>query len=167
MPEDINKQQVDAQIKKAYRRMTPQSDLDFSLMTTDSVWGKPEVSEELKTRLNKLYKSKQENGKEGYTIESLWGLLGYYTRDMRLANLSAWNGELEYCKYHLDLAGDFLQANMIEPFLITLSRVATVLELSQSKGGFLRKKLNTFTHEQLTGDTEPAKKSIFGGGKKK
>lgn len=158
---------VNETIAKKYKRTTPQSDLDFSFMTTDPVYGKPEVSDELKTRLNRLLKAQNETGEEINTIESLWGLLGYYTRDMRLANLSYINGEIQYCQYFLDLAGDFLQANQIEPFIICLSRVATVLELSQSKGGFLRRRMNTFTHEQHHRDEEPPKKSLFGSGGKR
>ncbi len=149
------------------KRVMPQNELDFNLMCTDSAWGKAEVPPELRTRLNKYFTAKGEDGKEKVVIESLWGLLGFYTRDMRLANLSAWNGEMEYCQYNLDLANDLLLANMIEPFLITLSRVATVLELSQSKGGFLRRKMNTFTQEHIQSDSEPPKKSLFGTGKKK
>jgi hypothetical protein len=96
--------------------------------------------------------------------ESLWGLLGFYTRDMRLANLSTFNGEVEYCQYFTDLAGDFLQTNMVEPFIICLQRVATILELSQSKSGFLRRKMNTFTQESIRKgfDDEPPKKQLFG-----
>lgn len=149
------------------RRVLPQNELDFSLMTTDSVWGKAEVPPELKARLRKYYMEKDEEGKDLLTIESAWGLLGFYTRDMRLANLSSINGELQYCQYYLDLAGDFLMSGMMEPFLITLSRVATILELSQSKGGFLRRKLNTFTQEHVSRGDEPPKKNLFGVGNKK
>lgn len=149
------------------RRTLPQNDLDLALMTTDSVWGKAEVPPELRSRLNKYFRVQDKDGNKGVTVESLWGLLGFYTRDMRLANLSAWNGELQYCQYYLDLANDLLQANMIEPFMITLSRVATILELSQSKGGFLRRKMNTFTQEQINRQDEPPKKSLFGGSNKK
>jgi len=155
------------------RRVLPQSDLDFSLMTTDSVWGKAEVPPELRTKLGRYFMSKNKDGTqlkddEGNpvaTFESLWGLLGFYTRDVRLANLSSWNGEVEYCQYFLDLAGDFLQEDQIEPFLICLKRVATILELSQSKGGFLRRRMNTFTQESNTFEKEPPKKSLFGTGK--
>lgn len=147
------------------RRTLPQNDLDLALMTTDSVWGKSEVPLELRNRLAKYYES-GEDGNKKITMESLWGLLGFYTRDMRLANLSSWNGEFTYCQYFLDLAGDYLQANMVEPFMICLSRVATVLELSQSKGGFLRRKMNTFTQESIHREDEPPKKSLFGTGKK-
>lgn len=136
-------------------------------MTTDSVWGKNEVSPELRARLSNYFMQKGPDGKEVVTSESLWGLLNFYTRDMRLANLSTWNGELQYCQYYLDLAGDLLQANMKEPFIITLSRVATILELSQSKGGFLRRKMNTFTQEHISNQLEPPKKNLFGGGQKK
>lgn len=147
------------------KRVLPFNELDFNLMTTDSVWGKSEVPKELKDRLNKIYRSKNEEGKEEDVIESMWGLLGFYTRDMRLANLNTILGEVSYCQYFLDLANDLLQAGMVDPFIISLSRVATVLELSQSKGGFLRRKMNTFTQEKITKD-EPPKKSLFGGQKK-
>lgn len=152
--------------QKPQVRVLPKSELDLALMTTNSVWGQPEVSPELKTRLNKYFDCKDEDGKEGVSIESLWGLLGFYTRDMRLANLSVLNGELAYCQYYLDLANDFLQASMVEPFVICLSRVATILELSQSKGGFLRRKMNTFTQESISGEMEPPKKNLFGARKK-
>lgn len=147
------------------RRVLPQSELDFNLMITDSVWGKSDISPELKHKLNEYFKSVGENGKDEITYSSLWGLLGFYTRDIRLANLSFWNGELQYCQYYLDLANDFLQAEMINPFLISLSRVATILELSQSKGGFLRRNINTLRTENLQGELEPPKKKLFGGGK--
>lgn len=147
-------------------RVQPQSDLDLALMTTDSVWGKSEVPPELKTRLKEYLVTQDKAGKDEITSESMWGLLGFYTRDMRLANLSAWNGEFEYCQHHLDLASDFLQTGAIKPFIVTLTRVATVLELSQSKGGFLRRKMHTFTEEKVKMDQEPPKKSLFGAGKK-
>jgi len=144
------------------KRVLPKSDLDFNLMTTDSVWGSTYINQDLKDRVTKYYATPKDDGTTEITKESLWGLLGFYTRDMRLANLGTLNGELEYTKYFLDLAGDFLQANMIEPFLICLSRVATILELSQSKGGFLRRRMNTFTSESFHTDGEPPKKSIMG-----
>ena len=152
-------------------RSVPQNELDLNLMTTDSVWGKTEVPKELRARLNKLYvaigKDEEGNETQKVTTESLWGLLGFYTRDMRLANLSTFNGEIEYCQYFTDLAGDFLQTNLVEPFIICLQRVATILELSQSKGGFLRRKMNTFTQENIKKgyDDEPPKKSLFGAKK--
>jgi len=156
------------------KRVLPQSELDFHLMTTDGVWGRNEISNELKERLTRHYLQKDKEGnilkdKDGnalVTNDSLWNLLGFYTRDLRLANLSNWNGEVEYCQYYLNLANDFLQANQIEPFLVSLSRVATLIELSQSKGGFLRRQMNTLTTQNLTGELEPPKKDLFGGKKK-
>jgi len=162
------------QQNKNPRRTLPQSELDYNLMVTDSLWGNPMISEELKEKLRTYFVKKDDKGEpitdtKGNliaTTETLWGLLGYYTRDMRLANLSFWNGEMEYTRYYLDLAGDFLQAGMIEPFLISLSRVATVLELSQSKNGFLRRRMHTLTTESMSGELEPPKKGLFGTTKK-
>ena len=163
------------EISKADRRTIPLSELDLNLMTTDSVWGKSDIPIELKQRLEEYYLKRDDKGavifdKEGNLVgdkASLWSMLGFYTRDMRLANLNYWDGELQYCQYFLDLANDFLQADMIKPFLICLSRVATLLELSQSKGGFLRKNMNTLRTESKSGDFEPPKKSLFGGQKRK
>ena len=83
------------------KRVLPQSELDFHLMTTDGVWGKNEISPELKAKLTRYYLEKDKDGKDTVTTDSLWNLLGFYTRDMRLANLSTWNGEVEPPKKQL------------------------------------------------------------------
>jgi len=157
------------------KRILPRNELDFNLMTTEGEWGKDYINSSLEERLNKYFISKDQKGlnifdKEGNLIgnkSSLWDMLGFYTKDMRLANLSYLNNEVQYCQYFLDLAGDMLQADMIEPFIICLSRVATILELSQSKGGFLRRRMHTLTSENFQNELEPQKKSLFGIGKKK
>lgn len=145
------------------QRHSPRDELDFYLMTTDGKWGEEDINPQLKEKLTKYFATVDDKGNKGVYKNQLWGLLGFYTRDMRLANLSTWNGELEYCQYYLDLANDFLQCDMIRPFLISLSRVATMLELSQSKDGFLRKKMGTLRTENITGTEEPPKKGLFGG----
>lgn len=149
--------------KQVQKRMTPQSELDLHMLITDSAWGREGLSPSLRARLSRLVLAQNEHGKKEAFIENLWEMLGFYTRDMRLANLSVWDGELNYVSYYLDLASDFLEAEMIKPFIICLSRSATRLELSQSKGGFLRRRMNTFSQESLSGETEPPKKSLFGG----
>jgi len=153
--------------KKEDKRTVPKSELDFAMLTVNSVWGNNEVSSDLKDKLSQNVECIDVDGKKTIITESLWGVLGYYTRDMRLANLTQWDGELEYVRYYIDLAGDMLHANMIMPFLIALSRAATRLELSQSRGGFLRKRLGTITEESTHREMEPPKKNLFGVGKKK
>lgn len=156
------------------KRTLPHSELDLNLMLTDSVWGKSEVSSLLQERLNKYFTMRDqdgvqiftEDGKPIVTKESLWGLLGFYTRDMRLGNLSRLDNELQTCRYYINLANDFLNVDMIEPFLIALSRAATILETSQSKGGFLRRITNTLRQEHVKQELEPPKKGWMGGNKK-
>lgn len=145
-------------------RTVPNSELDLNLMLTDSVWGKQDVSKELKDKLMRYYSEEQSDGSKKITKESLWGLLGFYTRDMRLGNLS--DMELKYCQFYIDLANDLLEEDFIKPFLIALSRAATVLELSQSKNGFLRVKQNTLRQETVHQEIEPPKRGFFGGAKK-
>jgi len=138
----------------------PRSDLDFNLMTTDSVWGSPYVNQDLKDRVKNYYRSIDEKtGEETIKSDSLWSMLGFFTRDMRLANLDKAEGS--YCHYYLDLANDFLHSHQIESFIICLERVASILELSQSKKGFLRKRMNTLTTENFN-QQEPAKTKFAG-----
>jgi len=149
------------------QRTLPTSELDLNMMLTNAVWGRPEVSPELRERLMKSYSSKGTDGQITITSSSLWGLLGFYTRDMRLANLSEWNNELQTCRYMIDLANDYLSENMIEPFIIALSRAVNIMETSQSKQGFLRKQMNTITQQHTSQNLDPPKKQFFGGSKDK
>ena len=147
-------------------RQVPQSDLDFNLMTTDPVWGSEHVSPQLQKMLSETYEGIDKYGNVKYSEHKLWGVLNYYTRDIRLGNLDRWL-DIPYVEFYLNLAGDFLQSKMIRPFLIALSRAATRIELSQSKGGFLRRRMSTVTKESFSKDMfEPPKKNIFGGNKK-
>lgn len=142
------------------RRILPRSEIDFNMLMTDTVWGTSNISKELKEKITKYYAVPNEDGKLTIKKEGLWGLLNFYTRDIRLANLD--NREINYVRYYLDLAGDLLHVDMISSFMICLNRVASVLETSQSKKGFLRKRMNTFTSENMQGDYEPKKKTMFG-----
>ena len=97
-------------------RNLPQNDLDLNLMLTDSVWGTKEIGQELKNKLNKIYLDRDEKGKPilvrdpgGNTVPlgekyNMWSLLSFFTRDMRLGNLSEWSGELEACRYMIELS---------------------------------------------------------------
>lgn len=154
-------QQLLEQIKAQQNKRTlPASELDLNLMLTDTVWGN--LSPALKEKLVKSYVVTNEKGEKFVTKEDMSSLLGFYTRDLRLGNLSNFNGEITYCEYHLDLANDFLKEGFIDPFLVCLSRVATKLEISQSKGGFLRRRNSSFTSENIQGSMEPPKRNIMG-----
>ena len=149
----------------------PESALDYNLRMVESDWGKDEsISPELIKKLTKIKGFYiDQNGKpilngegEYATIkEKLWATLGFYTKDMRLSNLDT--AQFRYCVHYTDLAADCLRVDMIEPFLVCLSRTATVLELSQSRGGFLRNRQNTLTTEQRLSSLEPNKRSLFTG----
>ena len=84
-----------------YRRPLPTIELDLNLMLTNTMWGNPEISEIIKSKLTKGRIITDNQGNSYIDKADLWGLMGFYTRDLRLANLSTFNGELEFCKYHL------------------------------------------------------------------
>lgn len=147
---------------RQYKRPLPNSELDLNLMLTNTLWGNPEISDVIKQKLVRGTIVEDEQGNKYLQKEDLWALMGFYSRDLRLANLSVVTGELEQVRYMLRLANDFLQCGFVEPFLICLSEVAGIMETSQSKGGFLRKQHNTFTTEQKQQNLEPPKKSLWG-----
>jgi hypothetical protein len=89
------------------------------------------------------------------------GKLSVHTRDIRLANLSA--PELKEAKHWLKLASDCLDQKYKSACVCALTRAIQVLELSQSKGGFLRKSLRTKTKEEVVQDS-PSTKKMLGGG---
>ena len=156
-------------------RVTPGSELEFYKKLVDPVWGdssevNPELEDKLKTFMFHYDKKgaleRDSDGEPLITKKNLWALKNYFTRDMRLANLN--KDEFNYCVYYLNLGGDCLSVDLLEPFSICLERVATVLELSQSKGGFTLKQSHTFRQESFHSEPEPPKRSLFGmGGKKK
>ncbi len=157
-----------------YVRELPHNNLDFNLMLTDTLWSSNLVNPELKDILTTKYALVDEQGNtltddSGNPLirkEALWATYGYYTRDIRLGNLDPKNREDIYCREYIDFAGDCLRIECYRGFIIALSRAITVLEISQSKSGFLRKRNNTYTQENKNETIEPKKKSLLGlGGK--
>lgn len=142
------------------KRVTPQSGLDFNMMLTDTMWGSQQISSQLMEKV-------RQRGKEQDEKAAPWELLSFYTRDLRLANLSQAFGEMEKCEHCINLAADCLREGYMEAFSTAISRAATVLELSQSKGGFLRRRQNTLTMENFQGEQEGKKKSLLFGMKTK
>lgn len=148
------------------QRQIPANELDLSFMTTESAWGK-EVSVELNEALVEA-EIIDADGKTVVEKKHLWGLYSYYTRDMRLSNLN--HERYIYCLNWLGIAGDCLRVNYIHSFMTALSRVIDALELSQSVGGFLRRRGGTITQETIgnkPGDQPQQKKGLFGGMKSK
>lgn len=136
----------------------PYNELDMHYKTTNPSWGR-EVTQYLDAALTRL---KIPFGKKTGVEEKGWELLAYYTRDLRLANLNMM--EMVYCQNWLNIAGDCLRLGYGKSFVTALSRVITVTELSQSKGGFLRRRMGTFTQEKISKD-EPGSKNLLGGKK--
>ena len=155
------------------KQSTPLTTLELQYMVTSPAWGQ-EASKDFRKKVSNIVYVKDEKGeyvkdeKGNIYIEqnSLWDLLSMYTRDVRLSNLSRIDGEIEYVRYYLDLAGDLLNAGYKKGFVTALKLAITIMETSQAKGGFLRRQLNTLRQEQQQEILEPKKKAFFGGSKK-
>jgi len=144
-------------------RDTPASELDLQLMVTNPKWGDWNIPDELKETLGETRTFiDPESGNQFIDLSSLWGLLGYFTRDLRLGNLSKYGGEVEYCKEYIDFAGECLRQGLPGSFMSSLSRTISLIELSQSRGGFLRQQHNTLRNENYQHILEPKKSKLFG-----
>ncbi len=142
----------------------PSSDIDFEYMTTNPDWGTDMIPPSLRNKLDTSDIYIGEDGNEYTKKSNLWSVLKMFNKEMRLANLS--KSELLYCKHYIELASDCLTNNWPRSFTTAISRAATVLELSQSKGGFLRRQQHTVRQESINKD-EPEKKGLFGSKKNK
>jgi hypothetical protein len=139
-----------------------QNDIDLQFHTIEPDWGK-EISSELKKVLARDFKIEtiDSNG-EPLTLtynDVSWKLLDYYKRDLRLGNLNDY--QIFFSNEWINFAGDGLNMDYKKSFITALTRVISVVELSQSKQGFVRKLFSTIRHENITRD-EPEKKGLFG-----
>jgi len=157
----------------------PSTDLDFQQQLTDPFISSPYVDTGFVNKFKKFsyqYNKKgevilDENGQPLLVIEKdLFSVLKMFTRDWRLGNINM-REEAGYIRHHLDLASDIL-INLGDEFrasaLMSFERALCVNETSQSKGGFLRKMLNTFIHKQtpIDDDNGGQKRNLLGFGKK-
>ena len=161
---------------KQSKMIKPSTDLDYNLAMTEPAIGKDELNDNLQNTLIKPYFQydekgniiKDQNGAPILKYKALWNQYGFFTRDIRLSNLSTgdWLGrkenDLKYCEYHINLASDLLSENFEELFYLIFERATARLELCQSKNGFLRTKMNTYRQENITQISEPPKKQLTG-----
>lgn len=146
----------------------PESQLELSMLYTNPVWGSDqEINQSFRDKTTKVVQFVNKDTGEilKTSKDRLWEGLQFFTRDLRLGNLSS--SEVKICDYYLTLAADFLKESFVDAFIVSLSRVASVIELSQSKGGFLRKRLNTFTKENKDSIDMPKKNGFFHTGANK
>lgn len=147
----------------------PYNDLEFAYLTLDPAWGK-QVVDELRQRLQEtkpeeafeeLDEKGQPTGKLNVPIEDLWGIHAMYTKDIRLGNLTS--TECKEVVVWLNLAHDFLQLEYVKSFTCAMSRAISIIEVSQSRAGFVRRRANTFTKEDIkTERTEKIRRGIMG-----
>lgn len=160
---------------------TPVNEIEFQYLTTAPDWGKNDVPQEY---IKQLIEDKEillsrinENGEIELVLDEnkqpisasrqieQWARLGFLVKDIRLGNIPRFIGGSDYIEYYLNLAGDVLEANLPRSHITSLQRSAVKLEVSQSVGGFFRKRSNTITSENFTNELDPNKKNFFGGKK--
>jgi hypothetical protein len=141
---------------------TPYNNMEFQYLVTAPDWGR-EIPAELWAKVS-ANRVKYVDGVKFVEKDALWELLGFYTKDVRLANLDFL--ELPYCKAWFDIAGHCLSQGYTKSFFHSLRMAITVLELSQSKKGFLRKLHITRNVSERVERIEPKDRGFFGAPRK-
>lgn len=151
-------------------RATPASELDFNMMVINPSYGTDEVSKGLKDKLSYFNVARDDAGKQitdeqtgnivgGQT--SKWSELSFFTRDIRLGNITT--EEVVIVRDRLKLAQCLLNANAPNAFSLAYGEGIGIIETSMSVKGFLRRIWNTIRNENIQEQREPAKRSWFGG----
>lgn len=162
-------------------RISPLNEIDLTFLTTDPAYGKLQVPKEylkqlivnkevLLAQINEAGEISLVNDENDKPItmndlQQKWSRLGYLTKDLRLGNVARFGGDKHYIEYYLDLAGDCLEAGFPTAHITALQRSAVKLEISQSIGGFFRKRQGTITSENIINELDPSKRKGFFGGK--
>ena len=78
-------------------------------------------------------------------------------------NITKGSNEVEIANFYLNLAGDCLRLGYPKAFETALRRVITLIELSQSRNGNLRKDMITIKQDISQSINKPKKKGLLGG----
>lgn len=136
----------------------PTTSVEFETLTTEPSWGDAnEVDLDIKG----------EKTKQGLFVKydelNYWKLLGIFTRDFRLGNISHRVDDIEYLEDMTGLAHTLLNLRggfFTQQAWIALQRTTSTLEISQSRSGFMRKNARS-VHQTGESITEERKKSGF------
>ena len=151
------------------QRVTPASELDFNMLVINPSYGTPEVSQDLRDKLSYVNIERDKDGQPVLTPDgamagnriSKWNELGFFTRDIRLGNITP--EEVVVVRDRLRLAHSLMAANAPNAFALAYGEGVGMIETSMSVKGFLRRIWNTLRQENISSQPEPAKKTFFGG----
>jgi len=142
-----------------YSTPMPYDKLEFQAQLINPTYGIPsEYSQHAKDRMKV-----QDDMGEMQNLLANMNII--YKRDLRLGNLSRLNGEVGYVQEYIDFSSDLISEGLPRSGATSMARAATVLEISQSDRGFLRRELNTFTKKSTTEIKEGKDSNLFGGSK--
>jgi hypothetical protein len=149
------------------KRDMPLNELDLQMIMTEPNWS--DAGEGLRDTFKQQVSLSQEsqlyvNENQEVVVpdRNLLEIMEVFQRDLRLGNLRRKDGELERARFMMDLALDCFNEGYTEPCVLLLHRVATMIDTSQSDGGFLRNLFSTLIKKDVTEDITPKKRGLFG-----
>lgn len=141
------------------RREVPESSLDAQWQMTNPAWGRAEVPSHLRDRLKKKHDGTlvdAEGNEYPASQGGMWELLGFFTRDLRLGFLTG--SETQEAREWLEIASICVAEDLPDSFFLSLSKVVSMVEISQSRSGNLRRAQRTSRQEQSLTYDEPPKR---------
>ena len=137
-----------------YVHQVPYDKLEYDYSITETAWGKDtEYSPDVKQRYTV-------NNDKNEVKKLLQSYQTFFKRDVRLGNLDIF--EASYCRQYIDFAFDCQDEEFLQSAIVAHERAVDTLEISQSKGGFLRKNMNTFIKKEQKEMKDGNDKTLFG-----
>lgn len=162
----------DNTIQQQKNKVRPQNTVDLQVMTIEPYISSEYISDRLRNKFRNYVYILDEKGnialdEDGNPkirlVRDMWATIEIFTQDQRLGNLK--NSEVNAITYNLDLCSDILTVlpeSFNKPAFILLERATSTLEVSSSRGGFVRTLFNTMFQNQSYSEDKPQKRSFFG-----
>jgi hypothetical protein len=164
--------------EEPYRKVVPESELEFNYFFTTPKWGDQDVNPSLQEQFKKEIMERASKGEiielevDGVKrkfvsdgkikqpkVKDYWGYLSMLTPDLSRANYD--KRRYEIAEYWINLGGDFLDENMPRAAALCLKNGGLHVEMNQGIGGFLRNLQQTIIKRESSSHSE-GKSSVFG-----
>ena len=148
------------------QQFNPSTDTDLFIYTVDPAWSTESINTDFEQPLlDAAGNPVLDEHRNPVLVFSFWHSLRFIKRDLRLGNIDPKIDAIEWMEMRVQLAQNLLMFRggafkRLAP--MALAPVIAILELSQSRKGFVRKNFRTFSFKSENEDKSRASGGFFG-----
>ena len=151
------------------QQLVPSNDADLFIYTVDPAWSTESINTDFEQPLlDASGLPVLDKAGNPILVFSFWHSLNFLKRDFRLGNLNAKYDDFEWMENRVQLAQNLVmlrdgEFKRLAP--MALAPVIAIVELSQSRGGFVRNNFRTFSFKSENEEKSRASGGFFNRGK--